>query len=429
VPIPDSFLQKLAKRLGVAPEAYQQFATFMNDWQPWEGGHTNNSATWNFLNTTQGGAGATGNINSVGVKAFSSEDAGVEATAATLENGYYPSLLKGLKTGAIDPKAVAPEIRKWGTTGFANQLDPSGGGGGVAAAGGDGTTGNDAWFAKYSGAYAQFAPLNDKVAPYMQKGVSSDLTYDPVKGLVVWTDTGGLDANGKPQFKSTVVLSPQEYTLWSQLDGQIADMETEYQQQGGDINAAIKNATDKYNREFDVRANAAQMANQQAQENRLTNANAEESLAKAAAGEPGRFGIPTSRLPNPDELFNRAVSKLKDGLPAIPDMPASQPSLGEVRRRAAAAMPVIPPPLQPVPDRPAGVPGPAQSLPDFPSPPQVNPPDAGAQWQGARSLLPAAVPAETANKRRTGSLLFGNPIYGTRPALPPLPFYDRIGGR
>lgn len=129
--IPESFLTKLATRLGVAPEAYGAFVEFMNAWQPYEGGWDKNSAEFNPLNTTQNFPGAT-SMNSVGVKAYPSEDAGVEATAQTLENGYYPNLLAGLKSGGIDAARVAPEIATWGTKTFANQLA----GGEVAAQGG-----------------------------------------------------------------------------------------------------------------------------------------------------------------------------------------------------------------------------------------------------------------------------------------------------
>jgi hypothetical protein len=433
VPVPDSFLQKLAKRLGVAPDGYDAFARNMQAWGAGEGNPSHAFFLNNPLATTQTfpdlklssqdvgyGPGRWNTAGDGGVKIYASEDAGVEATARMIENGNFPTLNKEIRTGTLTA-ASAPDVRRWGTTGFANQLDPSGGGGGVAAAGGDGTTGNDDWFAKYSGVFARWTKLDAQIGLYVDpngKGING-ATYQPGVGWV-WSD-----ALGKNQ---KTLMTEADYAELVSLDNTKTNMEDAYQQQGGDINAAIKNATDKYSREFDVRANAAQMANQQEQEQRANQQNAIGATTNWWAGKGPDFGMFPSPNPlSPDELFNRAVSKLKDGLPAIPDMPAGQPSLGEMRRSAAAAMPVIPPPLQPTPDVPAGVPGPAQSLPDFP---RVNPPGAGAQWLGAQSLLPATVPPETASKRRTGSLLFGNPIYGTRPALPPLPsFYDRTGGR
>ena len=43
---------------------------FLSSWQRWEGGATNNDASFNYLNTTLNALGAVRSINSVGVKAF-----------------------------------------------------------------------------------------------------------------------------------------------------------------------------------------------------------------------------------------------------------------------------------------------------------------------------------------------------------------------
>lgn len=135
--IPDSFLKKLAARLGVPSKYYRPFTEFMNAWQPWEGGHTNNTATHNYLNTTldMGGNAA---INSVGVRAYRSEDEGVNATAATLLNGRYANLLKSFQTGDYGNVAgLGADVRTWtsgsatGGSNFANTLD----GGAPAASG------------------------------------------------------------------------------------------------------------------------------------------------------------------------------------------------------------------------------------------------------------------------------------------------------
>lgn len=76
---------------------------FLSTWQRWEGGHTNNDARYNWLNTTKDAPGAVGEINSVGVKRFNSYRHGIQATAATLANGHYDDIVRGLMSG--DPYA------------------------------------------------------------------------------------------------------------------------------------------------------------------------------------------------------------------------------------------------------------------------------------------------------------------------------------
>lgn len=78
---------------------------FLQTWQRYEGGHTNNDASFNWLNTTRG-AGRP--INSVGVKAFPSYEAGIANTVATILNGRYGDIAGGLRAGdpyAADPRA------------------------------------------------------------------------------------------------------------------------------------------------------------------------------------------------------------------------------------------------------------------------------------------------------------------------------------
>jgi len=76
---------------------------FLDTWQRWEGGHTNNSARFNWLNTTHGDGPA---INSVGVKRFASFQQGIQSTAQTLMNGRYDDILDGLASG--DPYTRRP---------------------------------------------------------------------------------------------------------------------------------------------------------------------------------------------------------------------------------------------------------------------------------------------------------------------------------
>ena len=87
----------LLKMLG-APVTGQSLR-FLKNWQRWEGGHTHNDARFNWLNTTADAPGATGSINSVGVKAFGSKREGVNALAITLLNGRYNDIVRALRQG------------------------------------------------------------------------------------------------------------------------------------------------------------------------------------------------------------------------------------------------------------------------------------------------------------------------------------------
>jgi len=91
----------LLKRLGLP--VTQANLTFLATWQRWEGGHTNNSATFNWLNTTHGPGRS---INSVGVKAFPSFKVGIDAMAETLMNGRYEDIISAFASG--DPYKNAP---------------------------------------------------------------------------------------------------------------------------------------------------------------------------------------------------------------------------------------------------------------------------------------------------------------------------------
>ena len=106
-----SFAADLIERLGGKPSPGAE--KLFNSWQRWEGGHTANSATWNPLNLTAPGSGLP-TINSVGVVALPSEQAGVMRTAKLLQSGY-PSIAKALATGKVnfqDPGLQA-DFNRW----------------------------------------------------------------------------------------------------------------------------------------------------------------------------------------------------------------------------------------------------------------------------------------------------------------------------
>ncbi len=70
----------------------------------------------NPLNTTEPGFGATGSVNSVGVKIYPSQTQGVAAVVATMTNGFYPGIVSALRAGnGAGAVAQAGEIATWGT--------------------------------------------------------------------------------------------------------------------------------------------------------------------------------------------------------------------------------------------------------------------------------------------------------------------------
>lgn len=82
-------------------------------WQRWEGGHTNNSARFNWLNTTMDAPGAVGSINGVGVKAFRDRRSGVNALASTILNGRYNDIVSGLRSGRPFTHDLSAGLSTW----------------------------------------------------------------------------------------------------------------------------------------------------------------------------------------------------------------------------------------------------------------------------------------------------------------------------
>lgn len=74
----------------------------------------NTRARYNPLATTQPAAGAT-NFNPVGVKNYPTDQAGIDATVKTIQNGYYPHILHGLQNNDPEEAANALELGTWGT--------------------------------------------------------------------------------------------------------------------------------------------------------------------------------------------------------------------------------------------------------------------------------------------------------------------------
>lgn len=102
--------QQILSKVG-AP-ATPENVRYLNAWAQAEGGGASN----NPFNTTEGGHGATGSYNSVGVENYGSPQGGVQATADTLLNGKYGNILSALKSGRsamADAQALAAS--PWGT--------------------------------------------------------------------------------------------------------------------------------------------------------------------------------------------------------------------------------------------------------------------------------------------------------------------------
>lgn len=95
------------------------------EWMPFEG----TSACWNPLGSTQVSSGAT-NFNSVGVKNYATREAGIEATAVTLNYGIYRPIRKMLARQEFNEAELRQAIRCWvrgcnGTGhGYADSLIP-----------------------------------------------------------------------------------------------------------------------------------------------------------------------------------------------------------------------------------------------------------------------------------------------------------------
>lgn len=111
---PKWFAIKVLEQLGV-PLTHQNVKAFVA-WEAAEGGHWNNSAHFNPLNTTQAmpGYSETGSQGNIG--SYTSWQQGIDATVKTLENGRYTDIIAALNDGH-DAHAVVTAVvnSPWGT--------------------------------------------------------------------------------------------------------------------------------------------------------------------------------------------------------------------------------------------------------------------------------------------------------------------------
>jgi hypothetical protein len=322
--VSSSFASKVASYLGAPPDRVLQI---LNQWQPYEGG----SAAFNPLNTTQGGPGVVSNYNDVGVKNFANEDAGAAATAATLLNGYYPDIVKWMRTGELDTANVVKQLRTWGTVHFADAV------GGGQSAPGESTMPTSDTLNKYAAAYAQLKPLQDKLAAYIgpdgkitpnvtlalnpQTGMFQALvkTYDAYGNL---TGVTGKDVMSGPEYQQYQQLKSQVDSLATQAQAEQVDPATIIKVQqaiygASDPAIAAENAAAKYARDTAATNAAMADARQRYGDQMTLQGNREKSFNQWAAGHQAgeSSSIPSLYLPTQDDIFKKSLETIKALLP------------------------------------------------------------------------------------------------------------------
>ena len=143
----------------------------MMRWMAQEGGHSNNSAYFNPLNTTKSMPGELGTMNDHGVRKYASWEMGFDATLKTLNLNYYKAVVDAFRSNA-DPKEIYHAIitSKWGTKNLpasgarglydSSKYGGSGGGSGITtgdsstSGGAGGGGGGEGGYAAASGAGA-----------------------------------------------------------------------------------------------------------------------------------------------------------------------------------------------------------------------------------------------------------------------------------
>lgn len=194
---------------GIKPNP--QGLALLAQWQPWEGGHTKNDATNNYLNTSEQMPGSRA-INSTGIQAYGSLAQGARAFAMTLHgNPHYAPLVAYLSGQHVDP---TPGLETW-----------------VSGS----PTGNSGYAAKILGSSVPSAPAQvasgatqSDFVPLAQPGVGEEVRAQALAGL-------GYIARGKSPtdvFADTVKSLPQQSLQG--LAASVPKVEIPTQAQGGD---------------------------------------------------------------------------------------------------------------------------------------------------------------------------------------------------
>ncbi len=119
---PDAFWSQVLVDMG-APITQSNIEA-LRAWSEREGG----GGAWNPLNTTRPEAGST-SFNKVGVQNYTSAQQGAQATADSIRNGRYPSILAAFMTGSAFEALVGggkgpigSQLRTWSGGGYNNVL-------------------------------------------------------------------------------------------------------------------------------------------------------------------------------------------------------------------------------------------------------------------------------------------------------------------
>ena len=104
----DYFVQVVGRLKDVPASDFA--ANALEAWKPYE----NTLASWNPLATTWK-MDAVCNFNSVGVQNYQNQDMGTQATANTLNLGYYDAIRKMLRKEAFDREGMRAALGTWGT--------------------------------------------------------------------------------------------------------------------------------------------------------------------------------------------------------------------------------------------------------------------------------------------------------------------------
>jgi hypothetical protein len=89
-------------------------------WESREGGHWENTAQFNPLNTTLQMPGDSGTMNSVGVRVYSSWQQGIDATVRTLAESRYTDIRGALATGKVGLDQHFQSLVAWSGGGYDN---------------------------------------------------------------------------------------------------------------------------------------------------------------------------------------------------------------------------------------------------------------------------------------------------------------------
>jgi hypothetical protein len=100
----------------------ETMASWINHESPWNSSPPDGAMfTWNPINTTLPGFGSTSVVNSVNVRIYPTENQGVQATAATLEEPQYATILQNLRWSIGLCNASYSELSLWSGNGY-NQV-------------------------------------------------------------------------------------------------------------------------------------------------------------------------------------------------------------------------------------------------------------------------------------------------------------------